>query len=136
MIYTQSVGYVPENGRWPVKRESGENPVRYQSLYAPKFLYPLTQVSHWETEKAGYKNAKPALYGASQKTCFAGVLRMPVLPRCPAVCSGVFVLQFVFCTEKHCCDTSEWYHSFFMFRMLEGAFYGLQAPPDPYDTKL
>jgi len=26
-------------------------------VYASKFLYPLSKDSHWETEKAGYKNA-------------------------------------------------------------------------------
>jgi len=34
------------------------------------FLYPLSKDSHWETEKAGYKNADLGLYGASHKTCF------------------------------------------------------------------
>lgn len=42
-----------------VKRESGENPERYQSLCAPKSACLLTKVSHWETEKAKPADAKP-----------------------------------------------------------------------------
>ena len=34
------------------------------------FLYPSVKAGHWETEKAGYKNADFYLYGASHKTCF------------------------------------------------------------------
>ncbi len=41
-------------GLQSVKRESGVNPERYQSLYV-FCLYSLTKVSHWETEKAEYK---------------------------------------------------------------------------------
>jgi len=35
----------------PVKRECGENPQRYQSLYAQKKL-SAAKAGHWETEKA------------------------------------------------------------------------------------
>ena len=43
------------------------------SVCASKFLYPLAKASHWETEKAGYKNADFYPYGASHKTCFGVV---------------------------------------------------------------
>ena len=46
-----------------MKRERGENPRRYQSLYASE-QYPSAKAGHWETEKAGY-----SFYDASQKTC-------------------------------------------------------------------
>ena len=45
-----------------MEREWGENPQRELSVYALKFLYPLSKDSHWETEKAGYKNAGGFVY--------------------------------------------------------------------------
>ena len=32
------------------------------SVYASKFLYLLAKASHWETEKAGYKNVDIFVY--------------------------------------------------------------------------
>lgn len=49
-----------------VKRETGENPVRYQSLYTSDALYPSAKAGHWETEKAGCRDE---LNDVSQKTC-------------------------------------------------------------------
>ena len=45
-----------------MKREWSETLQRYLSVCAPKFLYPLAKASHWETEKAGYKNAGFLVY--------------------------------------------------------------------------
>ena len=73
-----------------MEREWGENPLRELSVYAPKFLYPLAKAGHWETEKAGYKNADICLYGASHKTCFGAVFTMRLLRR-----EGVFVCGIV-----------------------------------------
>ena len=42
---------------WPVKREPGANPGRYQSLCAPKKRVPSVKTGHWETEKAGTRFA-------------------------------------------------------------------------------
>ena len=55
-----------------MEREWGENPLRLNCRCVHRmFLYPLSKDSHWETEKAGYKNADfLSLYGASHKTCF------------------------------------------------------------------
>ncbi len=52
-ILMHKVSCMPHKKARTVKRESGENPGRYQSLYTPKLFSPLTKVSHWETEKAG-----------------------------------------------------------------------------------
>ena len=41
-----------------MEREWGENPLRLNCRCVHRmFLYPLSKDSHWETEKAGYKNA-------------------------------------------------------------------------------
>ena len=61
-IFTQSVGHAVWG--WPVKRESGENPERYQSPCALKLLRSLTKVSHWETEKAERKSVRQPPYKA------------------------------------------------------------------------
>ena len=53
-----------------MKRERGENPRRYQSLYASELLYSSAKAGHWETEKADYKSVGVILYDVSQKTCF------------------------------------------------------------------
>ena len=51
-----------------MKRECGENPQRYQSLYASKNVCPSAKAGHWETEKA---LANRSLYcNTSRKTCF------------------------------------------------------------------
>lgn len=39
----------------PVKRELGEKPMRLTVAVCVPYLYLLTKVSHWETEKAEYK---------------------------------------------------------------------------------
>ena len=58
-----------------MEREWGENPLRLNCRCVHRmFLYPLSKDSHWETEKAGYKNADYCLYGASHKTCFGIIL--------------------------------------------------------------
>ena len=55
-----------------MKREWGENPLRLNCRCVHQmFLYPLSKDSHWETEKAGCKDADFLyLCGASHKTCF------------------------------------------------------------------
>ena len=41
-----------------MEREWGENPLRFNCRCVHRmFLYPLAKASHWETEKAGYKDA-------------------------------------------------------------------------------
>ena len=59
-IFTQSVEDAVKAWLQGVVNEKG-NGVRIPngklSVYAPKFLYPLAKAGHWETEKAGCKNA-------------------------------------------------------------------------------
>ena len=46
-----------------MEREWGENPLRLNCRCVHRmFLYPLSKDSHWETEKAGYKNADIFVY--------------------------------------------------------------------------
>ena len=59
---------MPQEGKvYAVKREWGENPLRYQSPYADYGFASSVKAGHWETEKAG---AEKAIKSASRKTCF------------------------------------------------------------------
>ena len=44
-----------------MKRETGENPVRYLSLYVWDALLPKAKAGHWETEKAVQRSLKKNL---------------------------------------------------------------------------
>ena len=58
-----------EEKAYTVKREWGENPLRYQSPYADYGFASSVKAGHWETEKAGAEQ-KQRLKSVSRKTCF------------------------------------------------------------------
>ena len=61
------------------------------------FLYPLAKAGHWETEKAGYKNADRVVY-------MMRVTRPAlVLSRKCVGCIEVAFLFVCFFPEKDCC---------------------------------
>jgi len=68
-IFTQSVGYAAEGIAGGKGMRCESSAVNSRCMYR-MFLYPSVKASHWETEKAGYKNAELTPYDTSQKTCF------------------------------------------------------------------